>query len=156
MRTFLSHQRAAFAALALFAILGILTSCTITTSISVDPALITRAGGWKFDKFTIGEAPSNQTTLWQGMTVVFTSTSSDGNSGTVVFTPSDAAKAANNLQPGTTFRGTYSFNSTRSNITFANTTIIEGDLNTAELSSTALRLNWRVNGNTVEYRFIAN
>jgi hypothetical protein len=156
MRTFLAHQRAAWTAIALLAILGVLTSCTVTTSVSVDPALLTRSGGWKFDKFTIGTAPSNQTNLWTGMLVVFTSTSSNGNSGTVTFTPTDAAKTASNLPIGTTFTGTWAFNDARSMITLANVTILNGTVNTAELSSTTLRFNTQVNGETIEYRFTAN
>jgi hypothetical protein len=156
MRTFLSHQRAALAALALFLMLGVLASCTVTTSVSVDPALLTRSGGWKFDKFTIGTAPSNQTNLWTGMSVVFTSTSSNGNSGSVTFTPTDAAKTASGLAIGTTFTGTWSFNDARSMITFANVTILNGTVNTAELSSTTLRFNTQINGETIEYRFTAN
>jgi len=156
MRTFVFCQRAALAALALFLTFGVLASCTVTTSVSVDPALLTRSGGWKFDRFTIGEASSNQANLWQGMTAVFTSTNSNGNSGTVTFTPTDAAITASGLAAGTTFTGTWSFNDTRSVITFVNTTIINGTVNTAELSSTVLRFNAQVNSNTLEWRFTAN
>jgi hypothetical protein len=153
MRTFLSRQRAAFAALALFVILGAISSCTVTTSVSVDPSLLTRSGGWKFDKFTIGAAPSNQTNLWTGMTVVFTGS---GSSGSVTFTPTDAALTASGAPAGTKFSGTWSLDGSRSNITFANVEIINGNLNMAELSSTTLRMNGQVGGNTTEYRFTAN
>ncbi len=154
MRTFLSHQRAAFVALALFAVLGVLTACTVT--ISVDPALLTRSGGWKFDGFSIGAAPSNQKDLWQGMTAVFTGS---GTNGSVTFTPSQAALTASGFPASTKFSGTWTLNDTRTRITFSSSVaILDGELLISELSATTLRMKWTITGNTTEteYKFVGN
>jgi hypothetical protein len=151
MRTFLSHQRAAFAALALSLMLGVLASCTVTTS--ADPALLSRSGGWKFDRFTIGAASGSQTNLWTGMTVAFTGS---GTSGSVTFTPTDAAATASGLTAGVKFTGTWSLNDTRTIITFNDTGLLSGTYGVTELSSTVFRMKSTIAGNDVEWRFAAN
>ncbi len=150
MRTFLAHQRAAWTALALFAILGVLTSCTVT--VSADPALLTRSGGWKFDSFTIGAAPNNQANLWTGMTVVFTGS---GTSGAVTFTPTAAAIAAIPGAPAK-FTGTWSLNDTRTQITLSNTNLVDGPLFMTELSATTLRIKTSIEQKDVEWKFTGN
>jgi hypothetical protein len=151
MRLFVSYQRAALVALALFAIFGVLSSCT--TTVAADPALLTRSGGWKFDRFTIGPAPSNQTNVWTGMTVAFTGS---GTSGSLTFTPTEAATTASGLTAGTKFTGTWSLNDTRTIITLGDTGLLSGSYGVTELSSTAFRVKSTIAGNDVEWRFAAN
>jgi hypothetical protein len=145
MRTFrLLHRAAIF--LAMVALIAGAASCGggSATPTQTKTELLTRAGGWTFDKFTTGSLGPGDA-AYPGMVMKFTS------SGSMTITPSPAAIAAikalgADLEPS--YTGTWSFNSSETIVTFNAPPLFSAPLRVAELSSTTLRLTGSVPGTT--------
>lgn len=155
MRTFRWFNRIA-AFLAMTAIVAGVVSCSSSSTAS-EPSkteLLTRAGGWKFDSFTVGSI-GDGAVAYPGMVLKFTSSGSM----TMTLTPSSiaAVKALGvDLEPS--YTGTWAFNSGETQITFNVPPFFTAPLRVSELSSSTLRLTGSVPNTTqtLETRWTGN
>lgn len=116
--------------------------------------LLTRAAGWKYDKFTQGDIGLGAA-AYPGMILKFTSSGSM----TMTLTPSSiaAVKALGvDLEPS--YTGTWAFNSGETQITFNVPPFFTAPLRVSELSSTTLLLIGSVPNTTqtLESRWTGN
>jgi hypothetical protein len=137
MRTFRSiHRFAVLFVMTAIIAAGILCSCGTTTPEPTKKELLTRAGGWKFDKFTVGDIGAGAV-AYPGMVMKFTS------AGVLTLTVTPEAIAAVkaltvDLEPS--YTGTWAFNSDETQITFILPPFFAGPQRVSELTSTTLRL----------------
>lgn len=145
MRTFRStHRFAVLFVMMAIIVAGILCSCGTTTPEPTKTELLTRTGGWKFDKFTVGDIGAGAV-AYPGMVIKFASSGSM----TLTLTPAAvAAVKALGADLETSYTGTWAFNSGETQITFNVPPFFTAPLRVSELSSSTLRLTGSVPNTT--------
>ena len=137
MRTFRStHRFAVLFVMTAIIVAGILCSCGTTTPEPTKKELLTRAGGWKFDKFTVGDVGA-LAVAYPGMVIKF------APSGVMTITPtSEAVAAAKALTVDiqSSVIGSWEFNLDETQITLILPPLFASQQRVAELTSTTLRL----------------
>jgi hypothetical protein len=157
MRTFRWFNRVAVLVV-MMALVAALGSCgnNSTASGPSKTELLTRAGGWKFDKFTMGDPGTGNSLVFPGMVMRFTSSGSM----TLTLTPAAiaAVKADAGIDLNPSYTGTWSFNSAETAISLNVPPFFAAPQPVTELSSTTLRLSGTVPGTTqvLESRWTGN
>jgi hypothetical protein len=155
MRTFRWFNRVAVL-LAMVALVAAAGSCgnNSTASSPSKTELLTRAGGWKFDRFTQGDLGLG-VAAYPGMVLKFTS------SGSMTISVAPAAVAAikalrADIEPS--YTGTWAFAAGETQISFNAPPLFSIPLRISELSATTLLLTGSVPGTTqvLESRWTAN
>ncbi len=125
-------------AVLLVALIGGLNACTVTTTTTASQTeAITRANGWKFDKFSTGTPPANAVTAYTGATLKF---ASNGTSTLTVST-------------GQVISGTWSWTSLK--VLSLTQQGVNDTWEVVELSSTTMRWSAQLNGSTLEMQWTA-
>jgi hypothetical protein len=106
--------------------------------------LLTRAGGWKYDKFTQGDIGLG-VAAYPGMILKFTSS---GSMTMTLTSSSIAAVKALGVDLDPSYTGTWSFNADQTQISFNVPPFFTSPLRVSDLSSTTLRLTGSVPGTT--------